>query len=116
MSGDDTGHRRWRHAEYPRHLCCGLPTRDDRLGDLTPLGTSLPPRQACRGALPDHGALELGEGADHLHHHPAGRRGGVDVLGQRAEAGACLADLLHDVQQVLQRAGTIRGTSSPLSP
>jgi hypothetical protein len=27
------------------------------------------------------------------------------VLGERAEAGTCLADLLYDVQQVLQRAG-----------
>ena len=62
-------------------------------------------RQAGRGALADHGALELSEGADHLHHHPPGRRGGVDVLGERAEAGTGLADLLHDVQQVLQRTG-----------
>ena len=58
-----------------------------------------------RGALPDHRALELGEGADHLHHHAPGRGGGVDVLGDRPEAGARLADPLHDVQHVLQRAG-----------
>jgi hypothetical protein len=30
--------------------------------------------------FPDHSALELGEGADHLHHHPPGRPGGVDRL------------------------------------
>ncbi len=56
------------------------------------------------GSLPDHGALELGERADHLHHHAAGRGGGVDVLGDRAEAGAGIGDSLHDVQHVFQRA------------
>ena len=48
--------------------------------------------EAGRGTLADHGALELGEAADHLHHHsPAGHRG-VDVLRHRAEAGAGLGE------------------------
>ena len=60
--------------------------------------------EACLGPFPDHGALELGEGAQHLHHHAARCRCAVDVFGQRAEAGACFLDLVQDEQQVLQRA------------
>lgn len=36
---------------------------------------------------------------------PARRRGGVDVLGERAEASAARLDRLHDVEKVAQRAG-----------
>ena len=36
--------------------------------------------QTGAGSLPDHGALELGEGPKHLHHHASGRTGGVDCL------------------------------------
>ena len=60
---------------------------------------------ASRGSLSDHGALELCERADHLQHHAAGRGSGVDRLGDRAEAGAGIADSLHDVEHVFQRAG-----------
>jgi hypothetical protein len=56
------------------------------------------------GPFPDHGAFELGEGADHLHHHASSRRSGVDRLGDRAEARAGVGDALHDVQHVFQRA------------
>jgi hypothetical protein len=45
------------------------------------LAAARPPRFAL-----DHRALER-EGTDHLHHHPAGRRSGVDTLGKRTEAG-----------------------------
>src|SRR5258706_14150491 len=34
--------------------------------------------EAGGGGLADHGAFELGEGADHLHHHASGRGSGVD--------------------------------------
>ena len=37
-------------------------------------------------AFPQHGALELREGPHHLHHHPAGRSGRVDRLGQATES------------------------------
>src|SRR5438046_2390659 len=66
---------------------------------IRPFGSSS--SQTSVGPLPYHGALELGKGADHLHHHAPRRRGGVDVLGDRAESGAGLRDLLHDVQQIL---------------
>ena len=39
------------------------------------------------------------------HHHPSGRGGGVDVLGDRTEASTSLGDPLHDMQHVFQRAG-----------
>ena len=49
------------------------------------LPSSLPaPRrrrlQARPRALADHGALELGKGAEHLRQHAPGRAGGVDRL------------------------------------
>ncbi len=61
--------------------------------------------QTGAGSLPDHGALELGEGPKHLHHHASGRTGGVDRLCQGAEGGARRVDLLQDMQQILERAG-----------
>ena len=117
MLGDDPRHGWLADVVEARHLGAGLPAGDDAFGDFAPFGgvellastadTSLGPGggDAGRGPLPDHGALELGERADHLHHHAAGRGGGVDVLGDRPEAGARLGDPLHDVQHVLQRAG-----------
>jgi hypothetical protein len=72
----------------------------------TPADPSFRPggSEARRRPLADHRPLELGEGSDHLHHHPAGRGGGVDVLGNGTEARARGADPLHDVQHVLERA------------
>src|SRR3954468_22215379 len=61
--------------------------------------------QTGAGSLPDHGALELGERPEHLHHHASGRTGGVDRLCQGAEGGARRVDLLQDMQQILERAG-----------
>jgi hypothetical protein len=60
--------------------------------------------QARLGSFAHHGALELGESAEHLHHHAAGSRGAVYVFGERAESGAGLFDLVEDEQQVLERA------------
>ena len=55
-------------------------------------------------AFPQHGALELREGPHHLHHHPAGRSGRVDRLGQAAESRSGFRELLHDREHVAQRA------------
>ena len=115
--GNDARHGWLADVVEARHLGAGLAAGDDALGDLAPLGgiEFLAPAadtplgagggDAGGGAFADHGALELRERADHLHHHAAGRGGGVDVLGDRPEAGAGLGDPLHDVQHVLERAG-----------
>lgn len=55
-------------------------------------------------ALSHHGTLELCEEPDDLHHHSAGRRGGVYRFGQASEAGAFTIEGLDDGQQVLERA------------
>ena len=55
-------------------------------------------------AFPQHGALGLREGPHHLHHHPAGRSGRVDRLGQATESRAGFRELLHDREHVAQRA------------
>ena len=55
-------------------------------------------------AFPQHGALELREGPHHLHHHPAGRSGRVDGLGQATESRSGFPELLHDREHVAQRA------------
>ena len=56
------------------------------------------------GAFPKHGPFELGEGADHLHHHPSCGGGRVDGLGQAAESRAGLLDALHDREHVAKGA------------
>jgi len=38
--------------------------------------------QAGPGSFPEHGALEFGNGTQHLHHHSAGRPSGIDGFGQ----------------------------------
>ena len=60
--------------------------------------------QPCFGALAKHGAFELGECSGHLHRHPASRSGCVDRLGQAAKSGPSLLELLHDREDVTQRA------------
>ena len=55
-------------------------------------------------AFPQHGALELREGPHHLHHHPAGRSGRVDRLGQATESRSGFPELLHDREHIAQRA------------
>jgi hypothetical protein len=67
--------------------------------------SALAAARPAEGPLPDHGAFEFGQGTHHLHHHPSCGPGCVDLLGDRAKSGTRLADLLHDVQQVLQRPG-----------
>src|SRR6516162_5134331 len=56
--------------------------------------------QSGFGALADYRAFKFGEYANHLHHGAAGRAGGVEILAQRAEPGAGLADTFDDIEQV----------------
>src|SRR3546814_101942 len=116
VRGDDARDGGFADAVEPRHLGTGLAAGSDGLGDFATLlvaelapssadpafGTCL--GKAGAGAFADHRTLELGEASHHLHHHPPCRRGGVDRLGQRAEAGARQLNSLHDVQHVLQAA------------
>ena len=60
--------------------------------------------QPGAGTLAHHGALEFGEGSEHLHHHASGRSGGVDRLRQGAEVRARRIDFLQDVEEILERA------------
>ena len=50
--------------------------------------------QPGQGALADHPALELGQGGEQVEHQLAAGGGGVDGLGQRAQADAARADFL----------------------
>jgi hypothetical protein len=92
----------WRRA-----ICAAVFRPDRTLSMMSACWTelSLRRRQAGPGSLTDHGPLELGEGADHLHHHAPGRDRGVDSFRQRPEAGMFAFDPLHDGEQILQRAG-----------
>src|SRR6185437_9189443 len=68
----------------PSHLRRRVPPRHDVFRDVRPLfrvqlrvpaaDATLRPRggNTRGGPFPDHRALELGEAADHLHHHSAG--------------------------------------------
>ena len=58
--------------------------------------------EALAGALDDQLALELVDRAEDMEGQPPGRRGGVDLLLQDDQAGAALAQLLGQRQQVLQ--------------
>jgi hypothetical protein len=60
--------------------------------------------QARLDALPDHGALELGEDAHHAEHGRAGRRRGVQRLLVEEEVDAGGVQLLQGVDEVGQRA------------
>jgi hypothetical protein len=72
----------------------GTAMTDDCIGDFPALDVVqllAPPSDASlgpcggktrRSALADHRSLKLGEGANHLHHHPPCWRGRVDVFGK----------------------------------
>jgi hypothetical protein len=106
---DNSGLRRLTDVVEPGHLgprfAAGYDTFAISLRFAASSFFRLPPiRPSARAAarprrcsLADHGAFELGEGPDHLHHHAPRRSGGVDVLGNRAKAGLRAADPLHDV-------------------
>ena len=59
--------------------------------------------QALAGALDDQLALELIDRAEDVEDQPPGRRGRVDLLLQDDQAGAALAQLVGQREQVLQR-------------
>ncbi len=63
--------------------------------EATAAQATLGPRSLQAGVSPltDHGALELREGAKHLHHHAPGRRHGLDRLGQRTGKPASAASI-----------------------
>jgi hypothetical protein len=57
------------------------------------------------GAFGDQGALELGDGAQHLQREHALRRGGVDRVAQATEMRALGLELFDDGEEVADRAG-----------
>ena len=100
--------------EHPRRVGLGLPPGVDHVDNggllLGPqLGPPAPnsPARPCREqtslrALADHGPLELGKAAHHLHEHPTGRGGRVNGFGQAAKART-------RVREVVQRGQPLRG-------
>src|SRR5206468_4150712 len=58
--------------------------------------------QALAGALDDQLALELVDRAEDVEGQPPGRRGGVDLLLEDHQAGAALAQLVGEREEVLQ--------------
>jgi hypothetical protein len=69
-------------------------------GSAKPSSAIASGRQAGAGPFSDHGPLELSETAKHLHDHEAGRGCVVHRLGDTSEAGAGVAYLFHDMQEV----------------
>src|SRR3546814_6302839 len=68
--------------------------------DLTLAGGS----QTRLGALTDQVTLELREGAEDVENQHASRRGGVDILSERAEADASRRQLTDLLDKVAHRA------------
>ena len=104
MDPEDTG-------DFGARAACG--EHRDYLGSLPRHELGSPPAlsalfarrpQPRTGSLAYHGALEFGEGSEHLHHHASGRSRSVDRLCQGAEVGAHGIDLLQDMEEILERA------------
>ena len=82
-------------------------------GDVVAVGAAAAAPAAAGGfaflagddPLDDQGALELGEDAEHLHHHPPGRSAGVERLGRRAEDDVAGGELVDDLREPADRAG-----------
>ena len=64
---------------------------------------ALRPNDALALALQHDLALELGDGADHVQHEPAGRRCRVEVHGEDAQRCALALDPLDDSAEVRDR-------------
>src|SRR4028118_634274 len=47
----------------------------------------------------------LGKGANHVHHHATSRCGGVNRFRDTGKMSLCCINLLHNQQQILERAG-----------
>ena len=66
--------------------------------------TSASSGQPCLRALYNQGALKLGQCAKDMEDKRASWRSGIDLLGQTPEANLALVELLHRVDQMLERA------------
>ncbi|MDA8288424.1 MAG: hypothetical protein M0014_08220 [Actinomycetota bacterium] len=55
-------------------------------------------------AVDNGGTFELCEDAEHLYHHPARRRRGVEGFGGRAEGDTCGVEILEDLGEAAHRA------------
>jgi hypothetical protein len=75
----------WRSARVPAAL----------------LGATLDP---SRDAVDDRRVFELGEHGEHLQHHPAGRRAGVEGLGRRAQHDLVGVELFGQLRQLAHLA------------
>ena len=60
--------------------------------------------KSCHGSLSQHGALELREAADNLHHHPARGGGCIDGFCETPKTGVRFFDSVHQREQVSQRS------------
>jgi hypothetical protein len=65
-----------------------------------PLAFLRTPFDACADGVDDRGVLELGEHAEHLQHHPAGRGAGVERLGRGAQHDAEPVELLGQLGEL----------------
>ena len=78
------------------------------VAELGPLPAGAAPRaggvEAVVGALRHQGVLELGDGAEDLEEHPPDRGGGVDTLIEHHQVDLLGAQLVGQLDQVLQRA------------
>ena len=73
--------------------------------------------EASMGAFPDQIALELGKRAEDVEHQHPARRGGVDLLGERAETHAARRQIADFLDQVARRAPkTIEFQTTSVSP
>jgi hypothetical protein len=102
------GDRGGMNIEEPSGICSGLLTLRDHLHHLCPLlRQQLRPApsnaalvasgfKARPRSLSQHGSLKLCKRSDHLHHHPARWRCGVDLLCKTAKTGLRFLNTLHD--------------------
>ena len=88
-------------ASIPESRSFGVPRASDV---VRPFGRARGPPSTGAGSLSDHGALELGEGPKHLHHHASGRTGGVDRLCQGRKVAPAASIFSRIAQQILERA------------
>src|SRR5438270_800386 len=97
-----------RRGPVPGYLAIAGPRLDSRrLSEqrLAAAGGAAGPGgfEALAGALDDQLALELIDRAEDVEDQPPGRGGRVDLLLQDHQAGAALAQLVGERQEVLQR-------------
>ena len=59
---------------------------------------------ACHDTVDEGGALELGENAEHLDHHPASGRAGLEGLGRAPEDHAGVIEVFEEISQPAYRS------------